>query len=142
MNKNIEIRLNDISTSIKTISEKDILIFSEISGDFNPIHLDEEYAKSTIFKKRIAHGFLVGSFISAEIGQKLPGNGTIYLSQSLQFRAPVFIDDEIKTTVQVIDFPKPNRVLLKTTCINQDNKIVLEGEAYVIPPDGTVLIEK
>ena len=135
------IKVGDFVSVNNTVTESNIIKFSDISGDFNPIHLDEEYAKDSIFKKRIAHGFLVGSYISAVIGQKLPGNGTIYLSQSLYFRAPVFINDQITTTVEVLDFPKPNRVLLKTICVNQEGKIVLEGEAIVIPPVGTILIK-
>ncbi len=89
--------------------------------------------------ERIAHGYHVGSFISAAIGKHLPGNGTIYLSQSMQFRAPVTINDEITATVEVLDFPKEKRVLLKTTCTNQDGIEVITGEALVIPPKGTTL---
>lgn len=140
MNSNKELRIGDSTTFRKIITEKDIFDFAEVTGDHNPVHINAEYAKYTIFKARIAHGFYVGSLISSVIGQKLPGNGTIYLSQSLKFRAPVFINDEITTKVEVINFPKPNRVLLKTTCFNQDEKLVIEGEAYVIPPTDMELI--
>ncbi|MBI4649235.1 MAG: MaoC family dehydratase [Bacteroidia bacterium] len=138
MKKTIEIKLGDCESFTKKITSQDIFDFAEVSGDKNPIHLDEEYAKNSKFKARIAHGFHVGSFISAAIGQKLPGNGTIYLSQSLKFLAPVFINDEITAKVEVLDFPKPNRITLKTTCINQDGKIVIEGEALVIPPEDMI----
>ena len=137
-----ELRIGDIFTVKNTVTEKMIRTFAEISGDKNPLHLNEEYAKKTIFKTRIAHGFLVGSFISSVLGQYLPGNGTIYLSQSLFFKQPVKINDEISTTVEVIDFPKANRVTLKTTCINQENSVVIQGEASVIPPNGIKLIVK
>lgn len=112
-----------------------------ISGDDNPIHLDEVYAKNSIFKGRIAHGFHVGSLISAVIGQKLPGNGTIYLSQSMRFLAPVRINDIITASVEIIDFPKQDRVSLKTICVNQQGEVVIEGEAYVIPPENSQLID-
>lgn len=134
------LRKGDYTTFVKKITEKDIFDFAEVSGDHNPAHVDEEYAKNTTFEGRIAHGFLVGSLISAAIGQKLPGNGTIYLSQSLKFRAPVYINDEITARVEILDFPKENRALLKTTCTNQNGELVIEGEAYVVPPKNLILI--
>jgi 3-hydroxybutyryl-CoA dehydratase len=111
--------------------------FSLVTGDKNPIHLDKEYAQKSLFKKRIAHGFLIGSFISTVIGNYFPGNGTIYLSQSLKFMKPVFIGDNIVVKVKVISKTDKNWLLLKTDCFNSINKIVLEGEAMVIPPKGT-----
>ena len=140
MEKRAELRLNDQASFTKMISEEDILSFAQVSGDRNPVHLDETYAQTTMFKKRIAHGMLVASLISATIGQQLPGHGTIYLTQTLRFRAPVFINDSITATVKVIDFPKPNRVVLNTTCTNQDGKVVIEGEALVIPPENILVI--
>jgi acyl dehydratase len=113
--------------------------FAKYSNDHNPVHLDEAYAAGTVFGKRIAHGFLVGSFISAVLGNDFPGNGTIYLSQSLKFRAPVFIGDAITVEVEVTDIPKENRLTLRTTCTNQDGRIVVEGEAFIIPPAGADL---
>lgn len=136
----LEIRIGDERSFKKVISSSVVEKFAEITEDNNPVHLDEEFAKKTFFKARIAHGFLVGSLISTVITQKLPGNGTIYISQSLIFKGPVFIGDEITAKVRVIDFPNSNRVLLKTTCENQQGKIVLEGEALVVPPRKTVLI--
>lgn len=140
MNDNRELKIGDHSSLKKKITNEDIITFANISGDKNPVHLDEQYAKNTIFKSRIAHGFLVGSFISAAIGQKLPGNGTIYLSQNMKFKAPVRINDEINAHIEVIAFPKENRVLLKTTCSNQEGTVVIDGEALVIPPEGMKLI--
>ncbi len=130
-----------IGESIKIIHivrESDIIKFSEVSGDNNPIHLDEKYAKKTIFKKRIAHGLLVASYISSAIGTKLPGEGTIYLEQSLKFRTPVYIDDEITTIIKIKDIPKNDRMVLETLCLNQNNDIVIIGEAIVIPPENII----
>lgn len=136
------LKIGDSAIFRKKILDKDILTFADVSGDHNPIHINEPYAEKSNFKKRIAHGFHIGSLISATIGQHLPGNGTIYLSQSLFFKAPVFINDEITAKVEVLDFPKPNRILLKTTCFNQDGKIVIEGEALVIPPPEVIISNK
>lgn len=116
----------------KTITELDVINFSEISLDTNPLHLDEEYAKNTIFKGKIVHGILGAGLISGVIGTKLPGKGAIYLSQNLKFLAPVRIGDTIRAEVKVIDLDKEKRkVGLKTICINQDGVIVIDGEAKV-----------
>lgn len=139
MKSNIQLKIGDKYKKSNIISEEQINGFAKYSGDFNPVHLDTEYAKNTIFKKKIAHGFLVGSFISAVLGNEFPGNGTIYLSQTMKFRAPVYIDDEISVEVEIIDFPKENRVLLSTICRNQKDIIVIEGEALIIPPENVVL---
>lgn len=135
-----ELKIGDKASFTKKITSEDIYAYAEVSGDDNPVHIDEKYAKESIFGERIAHGYHVGSFISATIGKYLPGNGTIYVSQSMQFRAPVKINDEITATVEVVDFPKEKWVLLKTLCKNQDGKEVITGEALVIPPKGTLLI--
>ena len=118
----------------KKITEQDIILFSELSLDKNPVHLDDEYAKTTVFKKRIAHGMLSASLISAVIGTKLPGPGSIYVSQQLNFKAPVYINDEIKAEVEIISINEKNSgtwITCKTYCINQSDKIVLEGEAVL-----------
>ena len=116
----------------KTITELDVINFSEISLDTNPLHLDEEYAKNTIFKGKIVHGILGAGLISGVIGTKLPGKGAIYLSQNLNFLAPVRIGDTIRAEVKVIDLDKEKRkVGLKTICINQEGVIVIDGEAKV-----------
>lgn len=117
----------------KLISEEDILQFAEISLDYNPVHLDEKYAEKTIFKKRIAHGMITSSLISAILGTKLPGPGTIYLKQILEFKKPVYINDTITVTCEIINLIKEKRkVILSTIAINQNKEIVLEGEATVI----------
>lgn len=116
----------------KTITELDVINFSEISLDTNPLHLDEEYAKNTIFKGKIVHGILGAGLISGVIGTKLPGKGAIYLSQNLKFLAPVRIGDTIRAEVKVIDLDKEKRKEgLKTICINQEGVIVIDGEAKV-----------
>ena len=113
------------------ISEQLIERFAEASGDRNPIHLDNEFAEKSIFKKRIAHGFLIGSLISNVLGNYFPGNGTIYLNQTMNFRRPVFIDDVITVSIEVIDINE-NRATLNTLCHNQLSKIVISGTANVI----------
>jgi 3-hydroxybutyryl-CoA dehydratase len=119
----------------KTISESDIYLYAGITGDFNPAHVNQAYAENTFFQSRIAHGFLSAGFISTVIGTILPGPGTIYLKQDLRFIAPVYIGDTITAFVEVVEVNvSKNRVLLKTICRNQKNKLVIEGQALVSPP--------
>lgn len=118
----------------KTVTEADIDLFAQVTGDNNPIHLDEEYAAGTMFKGRIAHGMLSAGFISAVIGTRLPGPGGIYLSQTLKFRAPVRIGDTVQTEVTVREvFAKKGRVALETVC-RVGETVVVEGEALVMVP--------
>ena len=117
----------------REITEDDVVAFANATGDRNPVHLDEEAAKTTRFGRRIAHGMLGASLISAVLGTKLPGPGTIYLRQTLEFKLPVFLGDTITATVTVtsvrVDKPIVN---LETVCVNQDGKITLAGEAVVL----------
>lgn len=117
----------------KTITEADILLFAAVSTDTNPVHVNAEVAAGTVFKERIAHGMLSAGLISAVLGTKLPGPGTIYLSQTLRFRAPVKIGDTVTATVEVtaLDAEK-KRATLRTTCAVA-GKTVIEGEAVVMP---------
>lgn len=116
----------------KTVTEADILAFSGVSTDTNPVHLDEEFAKTTAFQGRIAHGMLSASFISAVLGAHLPGPGTIYLAQNLKFKAPVRIGDTVKTTVTVKEvIVLKNRAVLETVC-TVGGVVVIEGEATVM----------
>ncbi len=118
----------------RRITSNDILLFSEVSGDQNPVHLDEEYARQTIFGKRIAHGMLTASLISAVIAEQLPGHGTVYLSQTLKFIRPVLPDQLVMTTVAVTDIKYSNRrVTLDCQC-KVDERPVLLGEAIVLAP--------
>ena len=106
---------------------------SKTSLDCNPVHLNKEYAEASRFKKRIAHGMLTAGLISAVLGTKLPGEGTIYLEQNLKFKQPVYLGDTITATCEIIDIIKEKRkVILSTICINQDEKIILTGEAKVM----------
>jgi 3-hydroxybutyryl-CoA dehydratase len=127
--------VGDAAEFSKTVSESDIYLYAGISGDFNPAHIDAVYAAGTFFKKRIAHGMLSAGFISAVIGTRLPGTGTIYVGQQLKFLAPVYVGDTITARVVVAAItPEKNRVTLKTTCSNQEGTVVLDGEAIVSPP--------
>lgn len=117
----------------KHIGEEDIIAFAYISGDVNPVHIHDSYAQQTRFGGRIAHGMLAAGLVSAVLGTKLPGPGTIYLSQSLQFRAPVAIGDEVTATATVIKAKEGKPIYtLKTECRNQNDEIVLEGEAVIL----------
>ena len=119
-----------------TITEAMVNQYAEATGDNNPIHLDEAYAKGTIFKSRVAHGILLASLLSGILGMEFPGVGTIYLSQSLKFTKPVFIGDVITFHLKVLEIDtKKNRLRLETFCINQQEKTVLIGEALVMPPE-------
>lgn len=130
-----ELEIGDTAEFSKTVSESDVYQFAGITGDFNPAHMNEEYAKKTFFKTRIAHGMLSAGFISTAIGTKLPGTGSIYISQTLSFLAPVRIGDTITARVEVIEIMAgKNRVRLKTVCVNQEGTQVLDGEAVVSPP--------
>lgn len=112
------------------VTAADVDSFAHLTGDSNPIHLDEEYAAGTRFGRRIAHGMLTAGYISAILGTRVPGPGSIYLSQTLRFTAPVYLGDSIRVTatVEKIREDKPI-VTVQTTCVNQDNEIVLSGEA-------------
>ena len=118
----------------QTITDADIKTFSGISGDKNPIHMNDDYAKESRFKKRIAHGLMSASYFSALFGTKLPGEGAIYVSQSLQFKRAVYLGDTVTATVivQKIDLKK-RRVFFRTVC-KVKNKIVIDGEAELYVP--------
>jgi len=115
----------------KTISETDVYLFSGISGDFNPIHLNTEYAKDTMFKERIVQGVLIVGLISSVIANKLPGPGSILLSQEIKYVAPVKINDTITAIVEITEILDEGKVMLKTQCINQRKKLVIDGFAKV-----------
>jgi 3-hydroxybutyryl-CoA dehydratase len=130
-----ELKMGDIARIQRTISEADVYLYAGITGDLNPAHLNEEYAKNTFFKTRIAHGMLTAGYISTVLGNRLPGPGTIYIHQSVNFLAPVHFGDTITAQAEVSEIDlEQNRVKLKTTCINQQGTLVLDGEAIVSPP--------
>jgi 3-hydroxybutyryl-CoA dehydratase len=130
-----ELKIGDSAQIVKTITEGDIELFARATGDFNPVHLDAAYAEKTMFKGRIAHGLLSVGFFSAILGNILPGHGTIYLSQEVKFVAPVRIGDTITAKVEVIELiPEKNRARFRTSCVNQDGKLVVDGIAWTMPP--------
>ena len=129
-----EISVGDSAEFSKTISEADIYMFAGITGDLNPFHVNEEYAKKTFFKGRIAHGMLLAGFISTVVGCYLPGPGSIYVKQDLKFLAPARIGDTITAKVIVTEVTEEkNRIVLETTCTNQNGEKVLDGEAMMSP---------
>lgn len=132
-----ELTVGQSAESSRVVGASDIEAFAEVSGDNNPVHLDEAYARTTTFGERIAHGMLSASYISAILGTKLPGPGAIYLSQALRFRRPVKIGDLVvaRATVTALDEAK-GRVTLETVC-EVGGKTVMDGEAVVIAPRRT-----
>ena len=124
----------------KTITEADIVLFAAVTGDTNPMHLNAEYAATSIFKERIAHGMLAAGLITKVLGTQLPGPGTIYMSQSLKFRAPVRIGETVTATVEVLALhPEKHRATLRTVCTVKGEP-VLEGEAFVSVPSRAALL--
>ena len=127
-----ELHIGQSDTYERIVTEKDIEDFAKISGDNNPVHLDEDFAKTTIFRARIAHGMLAASFISTTVGTKLPGYGAIYISQNLKFKGPVRIGDKVITTATIEDInAEKKRVTMSTKCAVGD-KIVVEGQAELM----------
>ncbi len=121
---------------VRTVTVEDLAGFAEVSGDRNPLHMDAAYAETTPFKGRVAHGMLLGAWISALLGERLPGPGAIYVSQSLSFRRPVRIGDQVLTRAEVAEVDlKAGHVRLTTRC-SVDGKTVLEGEAILRAPRG------
>ena len=130
-----ELQVGDTARFSKTISESDVYMFAGVTGDLNPAHVNEEYAKGTFFKTRIVHGMLTASLISTVVGTMLPGPGTVYMRQEVSFLAPVNFGDTITAIVEVSEImADKKRVRLKTYCINQENQTVVDGEALVSPP--------
>ena len=118
----------------KIITEEDVFLFAGITGDRNPVHISKEFAAKTRFGERIAHGMLTAGLLSAVIGMKLPGPGCLYVSQTLNFLAPVKIGDEITARAEIVEVISEKRLKLRTQCINQRKEVVLEGEAMIVPP--------
>jgi len=129
-----DIKVGQSASYARTVSEEDITNFAEVSGDHNPVHLDQAYAQTTIFKSRIAHGMLSAAYISTVIGMQLPGPGAIYMSQNLRFRAPVRIGDEVVTTCTVTEINiEKKRITLDCECLVGSRKMVT-GEAMILVP--------
>jgi 3-hydroxybutyryl-CoA dehydratase len=129
-----ELEIGEKVTLTKTITDADVRLFAKLSGDDNPLHLDEEYASTTRFKHRIAHGHYVASMFSTILGTQLPGEGCIYLSQEMKYVAPVYLNDTITATAEVTEKNiERNRVTISTISTNQDGNVVIKGHAVVIP---------
>lgn len=127
-------RVGESAEFTKTITEADLTLFTGISGDFNPYHVDEVSASKTRFGGRVVHGMLTSSLICTVLGMKLPGPGTIHLEQQLRFLAPVRPGDTVTARVKVLEARPRNRLLLRTECVLQDGTVAVEGEALVIAP--------
>lgn len=129
------IRVGDTASFSKTVTETDVVLYAGISGDFNPVHVDAQAAKSSLFGQRIAHGMLSAGFISNVLGTQLPGPGSIYLGQELKFLKPVYIGDTVTAIVTVTErIVEKNRLKLSTVAINQRGETVITGTATVMPP--------
>lgn len=128
-----EIQVGDTASMAKTVTEYDVYTFAGVTGDFNPVHINAEFAKTTMFGERIAHGMLSVGFISALLGTSLPGANTIYLNQEVSFKAPVKIGDTVTATVEVIEkIEAKNRLVLRTTATNQNGVLLIDGKATVM----------
>jgi 3-hydroxybutyryl-CoA dehydratase len=128
-----EIQVGDSVWLRRTVTDADIANFAGVSGDFNALHTDEEYAKNTMFKGRIAHGFFTATLITNLIGNRLPGPGSVYMKQEVRFLAPVRVGDTITGEVEVVEkMPEKKRIRLKTTVSNQKDEVVLDGEALIM----------
>lgn len=131
-----ELKVGQSAESAKTVSSEDVVLFAQITGDFNPVHMDEAAAARSLFGERIAHGMLTAGLISATIASRLPGPGSVYLGQTLRFTAPVRIGDTVTTRVEVTELNLPKRrVKLSTVCRNQKGDVVVDGEATVFLPE-------
>lgn len=138
-----EISVGQTANFSKQVEEQDIQMFSAVSGDVNPVHLDEEFAAGTVFGGRIAHGMLTGAVISAALAMELPGPGTIYLGQTLRFTRPVKIGDQITAHLEVTDKRDDRKVItLDCTVSNQHGKMVASGEATVMASLEKLLIDR
>lgn len=131
----MEYYLNQSQSFSKTISESDIYNFAGICGDFNPVHVNKEKAKESVFKEQVAHGMLISSFISTVLGMYLPGPGTIYLNQTLSFKSPVYIGDTITAIVTIKEIKSNKKIAkLNTIIVNQKQVVVVDGQAIVKLP--------
>jgi acyl dehydratase len=132
-----KLQLGDHAQLSKAFHQEEVECFAKITGDNNPLHLDEEYAKKTIFKTRIVHGMLVSSLFSSVFGTFLPGLGSIYLFQSMKFVRPVYLDEEVTAKVMVKELiVEKKRVVFDCVIVNSKQEVVITGEAILLPPQG------
>ncbi len=126
------LKVGDRASLSRAFTEEDVIQFANISTDTNPIHLDENFAADFVFGQRVVHGILIASLFSALVGVKLPGEGTIYLGQSLNFKAPVSIGEQVTASVEIIKIREDKPIVtLRTLCVNSEGQIVVDGEAVV-----------
>lgn len=135
------LQIGQQATLVKTVEERDVQLFAAVSGDNNPVHLDADFAATTLFKERIAHGMFSGALISAAIACNLPGPGTIYLGQQLKFTRPVKLGDTLTVQLEVLEKLPKNRVRLATRVFNQNQEQVVDGEAEVLAPRSEQTLE-
>jgi len=133
------LQVGDTGSFSKTITEKDVFEFADATGDFNPLHIDEEYARRTVFGHRIAHGILTAGIISTVLGGVIPGIGTIFVELHIKFLKPVYFGDTMTATGMVTEIINPRRVRLMVTCHNQHGEDIALGNVVVIPPKETVV---
>ncbi|MCG3129710.1 MAG: (R)-specific enoyl-CoA hydratase [Phycisphaerae bacterium] len=133
------LKVGDAGSFSKTITEHDVFAFADASGDFNPLHIDEEYARRSAFGRRIAHGILTAGIISTVLGSEIPGLGTIFVQLEIRFLKPVFIGDTVTARAVVMEIMNPKRVRLLVSCTNQSGEDVAIGNAVVVPPKATVV---
>ncbi|KIQ06015.1 MULTISPECIES: MaoC family dehydratase [Pseudomonas] len=136
-----DLDVGQTATYSKTVEERDILLFAAVSGDHNPVHLDAEYAATTLFKERIAHGMFSGALISAAVACTLPGPGTIYVSQQMTFQKPVKLGDTLTVRLEILEKRPKFRVLIATRVFNQNDELVVDGEAEIIAPRKALTVE-
>ena len=137
-----ELKVGDTATYTRTLTERDLILFATVSGDHNPIHLDEEFASTTQFNERIAHGMWTGSLISAALAMKLPGPGGIYRGQELKFLRPVKLGDEITVQLEVLEKnDRTKAAVVATNVVNQDGKFVAKGKASIMPNQERTEVE-
>ncbi len=128
--------VGDVGSFTKQFTDRDVFQFADASGDFNPLHIDDEYARRSRFGRRVAHGILMAGIISAVLGGEIPGLGTIFVELHIRFLKPVFIGDTITATATVMEIINPKRVRMFVACVNQQGEDAAIGNAVVIPPEG------
>lgn len=137
-----ELTVGDHATVSHLVTERDLVLFASVSGDVNPVHLDEEFAAATPFKGRIAHGMLSGALISAAIACELPGPGSIYIGQELSFLRPVRLGDELRIELEILEKLPKNRVRIATRILNQEGKKAVDGVATVMAPTEKISVQR
>ncbi|TBU76472.1 3-hydroxybutyryl-CoA dehydratase [Pseudomonas daroniae] len=135
------LEVGQTATYSKTVEERDILLFAAVSGDHNPVHLDAEYAATTMFRERIAHGMFSGALISAAVACTLPGPGTIYVGQQMSFQKPVKLGDTLTVRLEILEKLPKFRVRIATRVFNQNDELVVDGEAEIIAPRKALTVE-